>query len=411
MGPRNFTRTIKIDTQIYFILLNFVFTTPHLDMKKIVVIVFTLFIIGIFGQEYPSLQRWNELALSVPRSNIAAASAKNYAILSGGLYENGTASDVVDVLDVSTRNISRLTLPSPRYNILATAAGKYIVFAGGFEVEVNETEANVWSKAIDILDVDAMLWKTSTEFPDSFYATNYTVVTSTENLVVFCNGTSLAIFDPAASEENAWILSEPFTSIPSKANAIAYLGSTIYVSTNRLSKMFLFNDVTDPSQFQNVELAFESMNDVVESAFVKDQSIYFLVEYGRLFQYDTQRDRWEAFLLPTPTSSGAFSIQDIIIAYDAGALYLFVEQYWYIQSYELLNSAAVAVVNDKYVVFAGGSDGENVTAALHVLEYKPAPPTPVTTSGPLGQITSATTFCGVSSFGLILSTIVLALIM
>jgi hypothetical protein len=254
-----------------------------------------------------------------------------------------------------------------------------------------------------------MLWKTSTEYPDSFYATNYTVVTSTENLVVFCNGTSLAIFDPAASKENAWILSEPFTSIPSKADAIAYLGSTIYVSTNRLSKMFLFNDVTDLSQYQNVELAFESMNDVVESAFVKDQSIYFLVNYGRLFQYDTQRDTWEAFLLPTPTSR-AFSIQDIIIAYDVGVLYLFVEQYWYSQSFEPLNSAAVTVVNDKYVVFAGGSDGKNVTAALHVLEYKPAPATPVTTSGPQGQITSATTFCGVSSFGLVLLTIVLALI-
>jgi hypothetical protein len=387
--------------------------TTTTAMQKKIIFVSIVLIVGVFTQnlaQVPSLEPWNELSLSVPRSNIAAASAKNYAILAGGLYENGTASDVVDVLDVSTRNISRLTLPSPRYNILATAAGKYVIFAGGFELlEVNETEANVWSNTIDILDVDSMLWKTSTEYPDSFYATNYTVVTSTENLVVFCNGTSLAIFDPAASKENAWILSEPFTSIPSKADAIAYLGSTIYVSTNRLSKMFLFNDATDLSQYQNVELAFESMNDVVESAFVKDQSIYFLVNYGRLFQYDTQRDTWEAFLLPTPTSR-AFSIQDIIIAYDVGVLYLFVEQYWYSQSFEPLNSAAVTVVNDKYVVFAGGSDGENVTAALHVLEYKPAPATPVTTSGPQGQITSATTFCGVSSFGLVLLTIVLALI-
>jgi hypothetical protein len=266
--------------------------TTTTAMQKKIIFVSIVLIVGVFTQnlaQVPSLEPWNELSLSVPRSNIAAASAKNYAILAGGLYENGTASDVVDVLDVSTRNISRLTLPSPRYNILATAAGKYVIFAGGFELlEVNETEANVWSNTIDILDVDSMLWKTSTEYPDSFYATNYTVVTSTENLVVFCNGTSLAIFDPAASKENAWILSEPFTSIPSKADAIAYLGSTIYVSTNRLSKMFLFNDATDLSQYQNVELAFESMNDVVESAFVKDQSIYFLVNYGRLFQYDTR---------------------------------------------------------------------------------------------------------------------------
>jgi hypothetical protein len=405
MGPRNFTRTIKIDTQIYFILLNFVFTTPHLDMKKIVVIVFTLFIIGIFGQEYPSLQRWNELALSVPRSNIAAASAKNYAILSGGLYENGTASDVVDVLDVSTRNISRLTLPSPRYNILATAAGRYVIFAGGFEVlEVNETSSvvNVWSKAIDILDVDSMLWKTA-EFPDSFDVTESTVVTSTGSTAVFFNGQMFATYDPAAND-SSWTTTALSPGSRVTPDAVTSIGSVVYVSANLLDRVFGFNSssstlIPDPALLPAVNVV-----GGIKSALAIGDKVYF-ASGNTLFIYERLDNIWSITLFPFTSSQGAVAVQGNVFTYktDAQGL-LFVEtSTWIPHDFVIsINATGVTVVEDKYIVLAGGYDNGKVTAALHVLEYIPAA-VPVATSEPQAPVASIGTKTASISFIMTLS--------
>jgi hypothetical protein len=370
-------------------------------MQKIVVIVLTLFIVGIFGQEHPSLQRWNELSLSVPRSNIAAASAKNYAILAGGLYENGTASDVVDVLDVSTRNISRLTLPSPRYNILTTAAGKYVIFAGGFGgLEVNETSSVV--NVIDILDVDSMLWKT-VEFPDSFDVTESTVVTSTGSTAVFFNGQMFATYDPAAND-SSWTttaLSPGSRITPDAATAI---GSVVYVSANLLDRVFGFNSssstlIPDPASLPAVNVV-----GGIKSALAIGDKVYF-ASGNTLFIYERLDNLWSITLFPFTSSQGAVAIQGTVFTYktDAQAL-LFVEtSTWIPHDFVIsINATAVTVVEDKYIVLAGGYDNGKVTAALHVLEYIPAA-VPVATSEPQAPVASIGTKTASISFIMTLS--------
>jgi hypothetical protein len=374
-------------------------------MQKIVVIVLTLFIVGIFGQEHPSLQRWNELSLSVPRSNIAAASAKNYAILAGGLYENGTASDVVDVLDVSTRNISRLTLPSPRYNILTTAAGKYVIFAGGFGgLEVNETSSVV--NVIDILDVDSMLWKT-VEFPDSFDVTESTVVTSTGSTAVFFNGQMFATYDPAAND-SSWTttaLSPGSRITPDAATAI---GSVVYVSANLLDRVFGFNSssstlIPDPASLPAVNVV-----GGIKSALAIGDKVYF-ASGNTLFIYERLDNIWSITLFPFTSSQGAVAVQGNVFTYktDAQGL-LFVEtSTWIPHDFVIsINATGVTVVEDKYIVLAGGYDNGKVTAALHVLEYIPAA-VPVATSEPQAPVASIGT--NTASISLIMALSALAL--
>lgn len=334
----------------------------------------------------PELEPWTELALSVPRSNIAAISTKNYAILAGGLYQNGSASDIVEVLDVSTRKISQLKLSVPRYNLLTTSVGSDAIFAGGMEtVESNETTSNV--KVIEILDVDSMQWKTA-QFPDSFYLPERTVIASTDALVVFCNGTNLAIFDPAATSENAWILPEAFTQATSRADAAVAIGSTVYVSTNHLSSVYAI-DVTNLSQFQlnSQDIALGTQ---ITTALYIDQTVYFVGTRDRdqsattLFIYDSQRQSWQVNLFPTQQRlSGAVAIQGNIVAVATETIDISVvaEGSWYSINFDGELDSAVTVVADNYLVVAGGTNGTDVTNALRVFEYKP-PAAPVTETVP-----------------------------
>lgn len=99
-------------------------------MQNIYAVALVLFIIGVFSQAYAAFEPWNEMTLSVPRTNIAALGIKNYAIFAGGFNEDGTASDVVDVLEVTTRKLSQTKLCSARSNFLSASAGSYAVFVG-----------------------------------------------------------------------------------------------------------------------------------------------------------------------------------------------------------------------------------------------------------------------------------------
>lgn len=105
----------------------------NMTTLKICVLSLFLFIFCASGQNIPSFETWNGMALSAPRSNVLALTVKNYAIFAGGFDENGTASDVVDVLDVSTRKLSTTNLSVPRIRVQAAANESHAVFAEDFK--------------------------------------------------------------------------------------------------------------------------------------------------------------------------------------------------------------------------------------------------------------------------------------
>ncbi|KAJ2785503.1 hypothetical protein GGI15_001897 [Coemansia interrupta] len=92
--------------------------------------------------------------LTVPRSRIAATSVGQLAFFAGGLLENGTYTDTVDIYNKQTNKWSVAHLSSGRSSIGAgSIAGRYAIFAGGLDdsfkpmsiVDVFDAETSKWS--------------------------------------------------------------------------------------------------------------------------------------------------------------------------------------------------------------------------------------------------------------------------
>jgi hypothetical protein len=75
---------------------------------------------------------WSTARLSVPRTDLAAASVDNVALFAGG-YSLGdnTDSDVVDLYNVTTTAWSTAQLSVKRRSLAAASVGNVALFAGG----------------------------------------------------------------------------------------------------------------------------------------------------------------------------------------------------------------------------------------------------------------------------------------
>ena len=379
-------------------------------MQNIYAVALILFIIGVFSQAYAAFEPWNEMTLSVPRTNIAALAIKNYAIFAGGFDEDGSASDVVDVLEVTTRKLSQTKLSSARSNFLSASAGSYAVFAGGFII-VNETNVRVHS--IDVLDVDSMQWK-STQYPSSFDRSRL-VVTSRDNVFIFFNSTTFAFYDPTAPADAAWTVVKLTVTLLLPAAAIA-TDSAIFVARFNLN-MVSFNATTAELIPTPITAPTGTSVGAITAKFVVDNMIYFATS-NNVFIYSPQLNQWSGTLIPELGALGAVPLQGNIFAYKANALFsLNVESLnWDTQIVDLpVNQSSVSVVADKYVVIAGGfgANGQ-ATAALYVYESsgQPSASPSISTpnkSAPESQVSSGTTQRAVTSASVVFAAIAIVL--
>ncbi|OMJ27726.1 F-box/kelch-repeat protein [Smittium culicis] len=103
------------------------------------------------------LEAWekHETKLSSARSNMAAASAGDYAIFAGGIDSDGKKSDTVDMFNFRDSSIRSVSLSESRSDIGSGTflKGRYAIFAGGRK---NDNEI---SSIIDIYDSLTDKWK------------------------------------------------------------------------------------------------------------------------------------------------------------------------------------------------------------------------------------------------------------
>ena len=91
-------------------------------------------------------------ALSVARYDLAAASVGNYVLAIGG-FDGTNASNAVDVFRVNDNGVGKvegydLALSVPRYGLAAASVGNYILAMGG------KTEDNVVSDVVDVFKLE-----------------------------------------------------------------------------------------------------------------------------------------------------------------------------------------------------------------------------------------------------------------
>ncbi|OMJ21045.1 F-box/kelch-repeat protein [Smittium culicis] len=97
----------------------------------------------------------HETKLSSARSNLAAASAGDYAIFAGGIDSNGEKSDIVDMFNFKDSSIRNVSLSESRSDIGSGTfhKGRYAIFAGG------KKKDNELSSVVDIYDSLTDKWK------------------------------------------------------------------------------------------------------------------------------------------------------------------------------------------------------------------------------------------------------------
>ena len=108
--------------------------------------------------------------LSVARSNGAAAGTNGYVIFCGGVLDNsvpGVArqTDIVDIYHEPTRSWSTGTLSQARQDLTAVAVAKLIMCAGGWFNDQNETIQN--SVMVDVFDTETGTWLTPMQLSEA----------------------------------------------------------------------------------------------------------------------------------------------------------------------------------------------------------------------------------------------------
>ncbi|QDK81153.1 hypothetical protein EXU85_22060 [Spirosoma sp. KCTC 42546] len=107
----------------------------------------------------PSQAQWTTAKLSGPRNYLAATSVGSKALFGGGLVNNYTSTDKVEIFDVATQAWSKASLSQARWNLLATSAGSKAFFAGGMTGSLQNPLTP--SDRVDIYDDATGLWSTA----------------------------------------------------------------------------------------------------------------------------------------------------------------------------------------------------------------------------------------------------------
>jgi cyanophycinase-like exopeptidase len=85
---------------------------------------------------------------------LAAAAAGNKVVFAGGSNNGVTATDMVDIFDITNNSWSSARLSEPRMNMSALVNGNLIYFTGG----ASSTSGSGLSNTVDVFDAVSGSW-------------------------------------------------------------------------------------------------------------------------------------------------------------------------------------------------------------------------------------------------------------
>ena len=168
--------------------------------------------------------------------------ADGYLFIAGGVdFATGLVLNGVDILNVSTGNITNATLSAARLDIGVATVGNKVIFAGGMTAYNPQLQ---FSDAIDIYDLVTGEWSTATLSE----ARNGMAVAVAGDLVVFAGGHSgddmvSDVVDIYNSSTDTW--STASLSIGRAYVAGAALGDSIFIAGGMYSGVGNSSDVVD----------------------------------------------------------------------------------------------------------------------------------------------------------------------